>query len=78
MIKTFTQNDVIRYVYNETPEEESELIAYTLLTDSQLQAFYDEMLALKKDLNKIEIGPSERVIQNILACSRNCNLHPVK
>jgi hypothetical protein len=78
MIKTFTQNDVIRYVYNETPEEESELIAYTLLTDSQLQAFYDEMLALKKDLNKIDIGPTERVIQNILAYSRDCNLHPVK
>ena len=78
MIKTFTQNDVIRYVYNETPEEESELIAYTLLTDSQLQAFYDEMLVLKKDLNKIDIGPSERAIQNILAYSRDCNLHPVK
>ena len=78
MIKTFTQNDVIRYVYNETPEEETELIAYTLLTDSQLQAFYDETLALKKDLNKIDIGPSERAIQNILACSRDYNLHSVK
>jgi hypothetical protein len=78
MIKTFTQNDVIRYIYNETPEEESELIAYTLLTDSQLQTFYDEMLALKKDLNKIDIGPSERAIQNILASSREYNLHPVK
>lgn len=78
MIKTFTQNDVIRYVYNETPEEESELIAYTLLTDSQLQAFYDEMLALKKDLNKTDIGPSERAIQNILAYSRDFALYPVK
>jgi hypothetical protein len=78
MIKTFTPNDVIRYIYNETPEEESEQIAYTLLTDSQLQAFYDEMLALKKDLNKTDIGPSERVIQNILAYSRDFDLHPVK
>ena len=78
MIKTFTQNDVIRYIYNETPEEESELIAYNLLTDSQLQAFYDEMLALKKDLNKIDLEPSERAIQNILASSRNFNLYPVK
>jgi hypothetical protein len=65
-------------MYNETPEEESELIAYTLLTDSQLQAFYDEMLALTKDLNKIDIGPSEKAIRSILAYSRNVDLHPVK
>lgn len=78
MTKTFTQNDVIRYIYKEIPEEESELIAQCLLTDSQLQTFYEEMLALKKQLNKVKIGPSERAIQNILVYSKGFNLYSVK
>lgn len=78
MTKTFTPNDIIRYLYNETPEEESELIAQTLLTDSQLQSFYLEMLALKSELTKVDIGPSELVIHNILTYSRDFNLHAVK
>lgn len=71
MIKTFTQNDVIRYVYEETLEEENELIANLLLTDTEMQDFYYELLAIKNDLNKIYFGPSESVTQHILDYSRN-------
>lgn len=78
MTKTFTQNDIIRYIYHETPEEESQLIAQNLLTDSELQAFYLEMLAITNEIHTIDIGPSELAIQNILAYSRDFNYHIVK
>ena len=78
MTKTFTQNDIIRYIYHETPEEESQLISQNLLTDSELQAFYLEMLAITNEIHTIDIGPSELVIQNILGYSRNFDLHVVK
>ncbi len=71
MIKTFTPNDVIRYVYEETLEEENELIASLLLTDTELQEFYYELLAIKNDLNKVYFGPSESVTQQILEYARN-------
>jgi hypothetical protein len=78
MTKTFTPNDIIRYIYHETPEEESQLISQNLLTDSELQAFYLEMLAITNEIHTIDIGPSELVIQNILGYSRNFVLHAVK
>ena len=71
MIKTFTPNDVIRYVYDETLEEENELIANLLLTDTEMQEFYYELLAVKNNLSKVFFGPSETTTQQILHYSRS-------
>jgi hypothetical protein len=71
MIATFTRNDIIRYVYLETTEEENFLIEQTLLTESDLQQFYIEMLETKQDLDRPLANPSEQAIQNILMYSRN-------
>ena len=40
MIQTFTQNDVIRYVYEETSEEENLLIQDALVHDTEMLEFY--------------------------------------
>jgi hypothetical protein len=77
MIKTFTQNDVIRYVYDETSYEENELIAHFLLTDADLQAFYYEVLEMKRRLDKVQLAPPDRVVHNIMAYSRSYRLHAV-
>jgi cell shape-determining protein MreC len=71
MIKTFTQDDILRYVYDETDAEESELIRQTLQYDEELQSFYTQLRKLKTDLNKAVLEPSEVVIQKILEYSRN-------
>jgi hypothetical protein len=73
MIKTFTPNDIIRYVYDETLEEENKLIASLLLTDTELQEFYYELLAVKKDLNQLIFKPSKSSTQYILDYSRTFN-----
>ena len=74
MIATFTRNDIIRYVYLETSEEENSLIQQTLLTETKLQQFYEEMLEIKQVLDQSQANPSERALQNILAYSRNFNV----
>jgi len=71
MITTFTRDDIIRYVYQETSEEERALIEQTLLTEADLQQFHEELLDTKSDLDRLRVFPSERTIQNILAYSRN-------
>ena len=73
MIATFTRNDIIRYVYSETSEEENFLIKQTLLTETHLQQFYEEMLETKQVLDQFQAHPSERAYQNILAYSRSFN-----
>lgn len=70
MIKTFTPNDVIRYVYKETSAEENTLIAYTLLTDTDLRTFYEEILGIKQEISKIMSEPSDKVVGHILTYSR--------
>jgi hypothetical protein len=71
MITTFTRDDIVRYVYQETTEEESVLIEQTLLTEADLQQFYEELVETKNDLDRLRVFPSDQTIQNILAYSRN-------
>ncbi|MEA5259756.1 hypothetical protein VB264_18310 [Arcicella aquatica] len=71
MIQTFTQHDVIRYVYQETTEEENLMIQDGLVHDNEMLEFYLDMLDVKAGLDKSFQQPSERSIDNILAYSRN-------
>ncbi|MFN4147520.1 MAG: hypothetical protein ACK4GN_16965 [Runella sp.] len=74
MIQTFTPDDVIRYVYEETTDNENTLIEEALMGDQDLLDFYLDTLELKSLMNKIERNPPQRVITNILAYSQNYRL----
>lgn len=66
MIKTFTQNDVVRYLYNETTAKEQTEIAQALLCDAELQTAHKELSAIK---NQLEFGlkePSEKVVSSVI------------
>jgi hypothetical protein len=73
MTKTFTHDDVLRYLYEETTPEESSLIQDSLLVDQDLLTFYLDMAELKLSLEQLELSPSNRTVDAILAYSRN---HP--
>ena len=71
MIATFTHDDIIRFVYHETSEEENVLIEQTLLTETDLQQFYEELVETQHELDQVATAPSERVVQQILLYSRS-------
>ncbi len=71
MIQTFTPDDVIRYVYEETSDEENTLIEDALIGDQELLEFYLDTLEIKSLMNKLERTPSKRVVSNILEYSQN-------
>ena len=71
MIQTFTQHDVIRYVYQETTEIEDLLIQDGFVHDSEMLEFYLDTLDVKAGLDKSYCQPSERSIDNILTYSKN-------
>lgn len=71
MIKTFTQTDLIRYLYQETTEEEKTEIDKALICDSELMALYKEMTQMIQELSGSDMEPSDATVQNILAYSRS-------
>ncbi len=76
MIKTFTQDDVVRYVYEETSPEESLLIEDALMSEPDLMTFFLEALELRALMNKIERQPRPNTVQAILNYSKNHSANP--
>ena len=69
MTKTFTRNDVIRFLYGEMQEDESESFCEILQTDSDLREEYLDQLILINQVEKTIINPPKRIIDNILTYS---------
>jgi hypothetical protein len=71
-MQTFTlnQNDVIRYLYNETTPQENDRIVEALLFDSELLEFYLESVETKQGLDQVTLTPPKKVIDDIMAYSK--------
>ena len=78
MTKTFTQDDVIRFIYNETTATESHQLKQAMLCDAELQEEYKEMMTTRGQLDKSMKDPSDRVVSNIISYSKSLNLQPKK
>jgi hypothetical protein len=74
MIKTFTQHELIQYVYNElTPRKTQELEA-ALLYDNALADACSDLLLTKEQLNTAQRTPSQKSVQAILTYSKTLSL----
>lgn len=71
MIKTFTQTDLIRYLYRETTEEETTEIDKALLCDAELMTMFSELKDTVRSVDKANLEPSASSIANILLYSRS-------
>jgi len=75
MTKTFTRNDLIRYIYQETTEREKKEIEQELLLDNRLFEEYKNLAEVSMELDRIDLSPSEKTINKILNFSKTINLH---
>jgi len=71
MIKTSTPNDVIRYLYGELSELESEEFKNILIQESDNTEILDDFENLRDKIDACSINPPQRVINSILEYSRN-------
>ena len=78
MIKTFTRTDLIRFIYKETTKEEEKRIKRALLTDDVLGEEYKSLKKLVRNLDEVQLNPSDEVCEKILLYSKTLNLHSVK
>ena len=51
MIKTFTKNDLLRYLYDELPNQEREEMIQAQLTDGEVEHETEELEDVKKVLD---------------------------
>jgi hypothetical protein len=75
MTKTFTRNDLIRYIYQETTESEKKEIEQELLLDNKLFEEYKNLAEVSMELDRIDLSPSQKTINKILNFSKTINLH---
>ena len=74
MIKTFTHNELIQYVYNELPNTAKTKLEQALLTDQELAEECAELLVAKRQLERVTKKPRQQCISNILLYSQTFNM----
>jgi hypothetical protein len=77
MTKTFTQDDLLRYLYGETSQNENKVLEILIATDADFQEKYQQLKDVVRDLNNTTQTPSNQTIQKILDFSKEYNLHSV-
>lgn len=70
MTKTFTENDLIRFLYNELDDKVSDEIDQSILTDQVLQDQINKLRKLQEDMDDLQVAPSKRTIKKILDFSK--------
>tara|TARA_B100001057_G_scaffold369424_1_gene373032 strand:- start:661 stop:885 length:225 start_codon:yes stop_codon:yes gene_type:complete len=65
MIKTSTNYDIVKYIYNELEEKKIEKFKFKINTDSCSEEEYNSLLEIKCALDEYIQTPSDRVIKKI-------------
>lgn len=73
MTKTFTPNDVLRYLYRETNPAENTELEEAMILQSDLLDQYVQLTGIKEQLDQVRKSPSEHTIQAILEYSNSHN-----
>ncbi len=66
-----TKNQVLRYIYHETNEAESDQIRESIFAHQEVEEMFYDFVSLKKDLDQVMLSPRKEVINNILAFAKN-------
>ena len=62
----FTQEDLLLYLYNETSQKQTVEIKTALETDWSFREKFEELTLAQKNLETLQMSPSQQTIDNIL------------
>ena len=74
MITTFTENDLIRYIYGESSESESTEIKNAIICDADLEEKFFDLKLDTSLLDRIFFDPSELTLENVFNFSNHFSL----
>lgn len=67
MIKTFTENDLLRYLYDEMSDSERDELTQSIATDENLEKSIQELRLLQKQLDGFQMKAPQHVTDRILS-----------
>ncbi|MCH8331118.1 MAG: hypothetical protein IH946_07030 [Bacteroidetes bacterium] len=70
MQRTITQEDLVRFIYNETTQQETEQIKDSLKKDWKVKEQYEELMKVHDVLNRSILKPSQTSVDLILKHSK--------
>ena len=77
MTKTITRDDVLRYIYKETSNEENLAIEKQLLVNTSLVDFYNQTKETIRSIYELKLEPSENVHDKIMAYSSSYKVESI-
>ena len=78
MTKTITRDDVLRYIYKETSDEETIAIEKQLLVNATLMEFYNQTKETLRRIDKLQLEPSNVTQQNIIEYSGSFGVESIR
>lgn len=74
MTQTFTPDDLVRYLYQDTSDDETQEIEKALQTDSRLRNEYEQLQQGQELVSEIVLTPSDKCIDHIMGYARAMNM----
>ncbi|SMD34209.1 hypothetical protein SAMN04488029_1901 [Reichenbachiella faecimaris] len=71
MITTFTENDLLRYLYDESSDNEKTDIENALVCDSELEARFFDLKLDSTLLDELFFDPADFTLEKIFSFSSN-------
>ena len=77
MTKIITQDDVLRYIYKETSNEETIAIEKQLLVNASLVDFYNQTKETNRRINELQFEPSINFLNKIVDYSESLKFESI-
>ena len=71
MIKTSTDSDIVKYIYNQFNNKEKIDFESKILFDSNLNNLTEDYYFIIDEIEKIDLKPNKKLIKNIMSFSKS-------
>ena len=71
MIKTSTDSDIVKYIYNQFDNKEKIDFESKLLFDSNLNNLIEDYYFIIDEIEKIDLKPNKKLLENIMSFSKS-------
>ncbi len=71
MIKTSTDSDIVKYIYNQFNNKEKIDFESKLLFDSNLNNLIEDYYFIIDEIEKIDLKPTKKLLENIMSFSKS-------
>ena len=71
MIKTSTDSDIVKYIYNQFDNKEKIDFESKLLFDSNLNNLIENYYFIIDEIEKIDLKPNKKLLKNIMSFSKS-------